>query len=177
MSREWYYVSGFFLNNVILRLSRLFGFSGRNADVTPVLLADPMAVCEVPVPAAARDVILPIAIAKAVTDAVVVPVRRSPQFKLAMRLAYVAKIQRWKNGKKPKPIGKARANLKPKPVVAGKVGKTRGPSLFPAKMKPVTARKPTTRIYIEKKPQKTAEILKFPLRKPLPGAPRLKRAA
>ena len=170
-------MSGFFLKNVILRLSRLFGFSGHKADVMPVLLADPMAVCEVSVPAAACDVILPLAFAKAVAGAVVVPVRRSPQFKLAMRLAYVAKVQRWKNGKKPKPVGKARANLKPKPVVVGNVAKRRGPSLFPTKMRPVAAKKPTTRIYIEKKPQKTAEILKFPLRKPLPGAPRLKRAA
>lgn len=177
-----------FLENVILRLSRLLGLQVSKADVTVTVPAELVAACDAADPVAIEVAALPVAVAEpvagavpvaveAIADLVAVPVRRPVQFKLAMRLRYVAKVQRWKNGKKPKPVGKARANLKPKPVVIGKVAKKRGPSLFPVKMKPVTAKKPTTRIYIEKKPKRTAEIVKFPVRKPLPSAPRLKRAA
>ena len=165
------------IGNFAVRLLRLFGLSGPKAVVAPVMLAEQVVACEVVVPMIVEEVVLPVLAAEPVVEAAVEVVRRSPQFKLAMRLRYVAKVQRWKNGRKPKPVGKARANLKPKPVVVGKVAKKRGPSLFPTKMKPVTAKKPTTRIYIEKKPKKTAEIVKFPIRKPLACAPRLKRAA
>ncbi len=157
-------MSGFF-ENVVLRLSRLFGFCGQRAQVLPVEGVDLIVASQ------------PDLVVASVVAAATRPITSSRQFKLAKRLAYVAKVQRWKNGKKPKPVGKARANLKPKPVVAGGVAKKRGPSLFPTKMTPVTARKATTRIYIEKKPKKSAEIVTFPIRKPLPGAPRLKRAA
>lgn len=158
-----------FLERVMLRLSQILGLTGRKSDVTQVVLADLIVVSD-PV------VIEPEA------SVIIKPVDRSRQFKLAMRLRYVAKVQRWKNGKKPKPIGKARANLKPKPVVAGlvssgKAAKKRGPSLFPVKVKPITAKRPTTRIYIAKKPKKSAEIVAFPVRKPLPYAPRSRRAA
>ncbi|MEQ1697151.1 MAG: hypothetical protein ABL901_15055 [Hyphomicrobiaceae bacterium] len=171
-----------FLETILLRLSRLFG---RKAELTLRVLADPIAECDAVKPVVI-EAVRPVLASEPVADAVVlavavvdvvVPVRQSPQFKFAMRLRYVAKVHRWKNGKKPKPVGKARANLKPKPIVAGKVVKKRGPSLFPVKMKPVTAKKPTLRIYIEKTPKKTAEILPFPIRKPLQSAPRLRRAA
>lgn len=165
------------IENFAVRLLRLFGFSGSKAAVAPVLLAEQVVACEEVLPAIIEVGVLPVFAAEPVVEAVVEAVRRAPQFMFALRLRYVGKVQRWKNGKKPKPVGKARANLKPKPVVVGKVAKKRGPSLFPAKMKPVTAKKPTTRIYIEKKPKKTAEIVKFPVRKPMLGAPRLKRAA
>jgi hypothetical protein len=167
--QEWCHVSGF-LERIILRLSQLLGLKGQRSDVTQIMLADPIAVSE------------PVFVIEPEAKVVIRPVNRSRQFKLAMRLRYVAKVQRWKNGKKPKPTGKARANLKPKPVaaglgVAGKAVKKRGPSLFPVKVMPATAKRPTTRIYIAKKPKKTAEIVAFPVRKPLPYAPRLRRAA
>jgi hypothetical protein len=164
--QEWCHVSGF-LERVVLRLSQLLGLTRPKSDESLIVLVEPAAV---------SDPVL--------VEAVVVikPVNRARQFKLAMRLRAVAKVQRWKNDKKPKPTGKARANLKPKPVAAGpgvrgKVAKKHGPSLFPVKVKPVTAKKPATRIYIEQKPKRTAEIVAFPVRKPLPYAPRLKRAA
>ena len=156
----------------MLRVLSLFSLLVRNDDVAPI------SNCALAASAAVDAAMIKV-IVEPVAEELVTYVRGPQQFKLATRLRYVAKVQRWKNGKKPKPAGKARANLKPKPkpVVVGKVAKKRGPSLFPVKMKPVAPKKPTTRIYIEQKPKRTAEIVFFPVRKPKLGAPRLRRAA
>lgn len=100
-------------------------------------------------------------------------------FRLAMRLRPVVKIPVRKKGRaaKAKPVGKARMNLKPKPVIVAKPVKKRGPDLFATKVKRPVAKRPTTKIFIETRPKRTAEILAFPVRKPLSFAPRLKRAA
>lgn len=113
------------------------------------------------------------------------PKRSARSAVLAARLAGVSR----RNGRtvppRKKPIGKARANLKPKPVmptqhVAGakgsKVGK-RSPDLFATKVAARVAKKPTTRIYIEKRVKPSAQIIAFPVRKPRLAAPRLKRVA
>jgi len=100
-------------------------------------------------------------------------------FRFAMRMRPVAKLPVRKKGRaaKAKPVGKARVNLKPKPVVVAKTVKKRGPDLFATKVKRPVAKRPTTKIFIETRPKRTAEILAFPVRKPLSFAPRLKRAA
>lgn len=111
--------------------------------------------------------------APVVSDAV----NSARKFKLAMRLRFVAKIQACKKGRALKPVGKARANLKPKPVVAARPVKKRGPEPFASKVKRPVAKRPVVKIYIEKRSRPTAQILAFPVRKPLPGALRLRRAA
>ena len=104
-------------------------------------------------------------------------VRRSKRLSIGARLAGAAKLKRKGSGHKAKPVGKARANLKPKPVVAKTKVSKRSPSLFPTKVKVPTARKATTKIFIETRAKKSAEIVGFPVRKPLLATPRLKRAA
>ena len=99
--------------------------------------------------------------------------RRSRSFLFAARLRSVAKLNTHRNARKHLVVGKGRLNLKAQPKVATA---KRTPALFPAKVKPATAKRPTTRIIIAKR-RPTAEIIKLPVRMPMPAAPRLKRAA
>lgn len=122
------------------------------------------------------DAAVPVTKADAVSE-VLDASTTTKKFRFAMRLRLVAKVHARKKGRANKPIGKARANLKPKPVVAAKPVKKRRPDLFAEKVKRPVSKRPATKIFIEKRPKRTAEIVAFPVRKPHSLAPRLKRAA
>ena len=98
------------------------------------------------------------------------------RFRLATRLRAVAKLKSRKKGAKVLPVGKARANLKPKPVVIGRAPK-RTPDLFATKVKRPAPKKAATKIQIVQRPKKTAEIVMFPARKTPSFAPRVKQRA
>ena len=123
--------------------------------------------------------LFPIQSAPETTDGAVMPrlaKRRSRSFLLAARLRSVAKLNTLKNRRKHIGVGKGRLNLRAQPKLATAKATKRTPALFPAKVKPATAKRPTTRIIIAKR-RPTAEIIKLPVRMPMPAAPRLKRAA
>lgn len=103
--------------------------------------------------------------------------RRFKALPLAARLLTVAKVKNRKSRRKTKLVGKAASNLRPKRVVASVKSAKRAPALFPTKLKPKVARKPTLRVHVAPAIKKTAEIVKFPVRKPSTVAHRHKRAA
>lgn len=98
---------------------------------------------------------------------------RSPV--LVARLRYVAGLKR-RRAKGTRVHGLIRPKS-PRPVKSALKSAKRAPALFPVKRKPLTAKRPTTRIIVAKRVKKpTAVILKFQLL--TPGAThRAKRAA